>query len=92
MILNILFLLSNNLFRDGKGDKYWYEAVAVIEYIGSLSRAGVSNGHYICDVKNKSSAIWYRTNDDRIPVKLNISEVSQNAYVVLYKRNMKIDE
>ena len=82
-------LLLNLLFRDGTERQYWYEAVAVVEYVGSLSRAGVSNGHYICDVKDPNSKLWYRTNDDRSPIELEVSEVSKNAYVVLYKRTDK---
>ena len=77
------------LFRDETGHQYWYEAVAVIEYVGSLSRAGVSNGHYICDVMDANTKLWYRTNDDRCPIQLEVSEVSKNAYVVLYKRTDK---
>ena len=84
-----IILLSNVLFRDGAECQYWYEAVAVIEYVGSLSRSGVSNGHYICDVKDPNSKLWYRTNDDRCPIELEVSEVSKNAYVVLYKRTDK---
>ena len=78
--------LNNYFFRDGNGDQYWYEAVAVIEYVGQLSNTGISRGHYICDVKEANSKIWYRTNDGRLPSELRVTEVSQNAYVVLYKR------
>ena len=60
--------------------------MAVIEYKGTLSRSGVSQGHYICDVKDSNSKLWYRTNDGHYPIELKVSEVSQNAYVVLYKR------
>ena len=66
--------------------QHWSQAVAVIEYIGTLSRAGVSQGHYICDVRDATTSIWYRTNDEKYPIKLDVSEVSKNAYVVLYKR------
>ena len=75
-----------DFFRDYKGQQNWYQAVAVIEYVGSLSRAGVSQGHYICDVKDVNSNSWYRTNDSCYPIELDVSEVSQDAYVVLYKR------
>ena len=60
--------------------------MAVIEFVGTLSRSGVSQGHYICDVKDANSKLWYRTNDARCPMELKVSDVSQNAYVVLYKR------
>ena len=60
--------------------------MAVIEYVGSLSLAGVSRGHYLCDVKDAKSNLWYRTNDERYPIQLEVTDVSKNAYVVLYKR------
>ena len=60
--------------------------MAVIEYVGTLSRAGLSQGHYTCDVRDKSSSIWYRTNDENYPIELDSSEVTRNAYVILYKR------
>ena len=83
----ILIINHNNyLFRDGNEEQYWYEAVAVIEYVGQLSNTGISQGHYICDVKEANSKKWYRTNDGCLPSELKVSEVSQNAYVVLYKR------
>ena len=75
-----------SLFRDVRGNQVQYEAVSIIEYVGSLSRTGQSHGHYICDVKEKKSKIWFRTNDDQYPIQLPLSEVSQNGYVVLYKR------
>ena len=61
--------------------------MSVVEYQGQLSRAGESRGHYICDVKEKNSKIWFRTNDDCDPLQLSMSEVSKNSYVILYKGN-----
>ena len=69
-----------------KKNVHWYQAIAVIEYVGTFSRAGFSQGHYICDVKEADSSTWYRTKDEKISIKLDVSEVSKNAYVVLYKR------
>ena len=74
------------ILRDEAGFQTWYEAVSVIEYKGRLSSTGESQGHYICDVKDKNSNLWYRTNDNCDPINLRISDVSQNGYVVLYKR------
>ena len=58
----------------------------MIEYKGRLDRTGASQGHYICDVKDKKSKLWFRTNDNSDPVQLEISDVSKSGYVVLYKR------
>ena len=63
-----------------------YEAVAVIEYQGTISRAGVSQGHYICDIKDKETNLWFRTNDNRNPVQISTSQVSKKASAVLFKR------
>ena len=64
-----------------------YEPVSIIEFRGSVSRTtGESRGHYVCDVKDKNSNLWYRTNDDRSPRLLNIADLSRYGYVFLYKR------
>ena len=65
----------------------WYEPVSVVEFRGSESRTtGESRGHYVCDVKDKHSNLWYRTNDDCLPRLLNMADVSKYGYVILYKR------
>ena len=63
-----------------------YEAVSVIEYKGNLTRTGNSVGHYICDIKDRSSGKWFRTNDNDNPTPIQEEDVSKSAYVVLYKR------
>ena len=73
-------------FRDASGKDNWYEAISIIEHQGVLSRDGMSAGHYICDIKDKSSKCWYRTNDDKFPFKITTDEVSTKAYAVLYRR------
>ena len=72
--------------RDSKGIENSFEVVAVIEYQGQVTASGHSDGHYICDVKDKNSKQWYRTNDDCSPKLMNVSEVTQNGYVFLYRR------
>ena len=59
---------------------------SVIQFNGTLSRTGNSQGHYTCDVKARDSNSWFRTNDNSAPMPLNVNEVSQNGYVVLYKK------
>ena len=63
-----------------------YEAVSVIEYKGNLTRTGNSVGHYICDIKDRASGKWFRTNDNDNPTPIQEEDVSKSAYVVLYKR------
>ena len=46
---------------------------------------GESWGHYICDVKENSSNLWFRTNDNHQPVEISPSDVTKNGYVYLFK-------
>ena len=71
---------------DAQGTKDWYEVISVIEYRGRVIHTGESDGHYLCDVKDKRTNLWFRTNDNSLPIPVNINDVSQNGYVVLYKR------
>ena len=73
--------------RDEDEQDIEYEPVAVIEFQGTVSSQGNSNGHYICDIKDKLSNRWFRTNDNKIPMSITIESVSQAAYVILYKRS-----
>ena len=63
-----------------------YEAVSIIEYKGSINRSGESEGHYICDIKDRSTQKWFRTNDNRDPIPIDVEDVSKFAYVILYRK------
>ena len=81
--------MNNQLFyilRDEGGFQTWFEARAVIEYSGRLTSTGESRGHYFCDVKDKQTNSWFRTNDNSNPVKIGIAEVSKNGYAFLFQR------
>ena len=58
----------------------------MIEFDGRISPSGESAGHYTCDVKESVTNMWYRTNDNSDPIHIRVSDVTQNGYVVLYKR------
>ena len=60
----------------------------MIEYRGTLTSTGDSEGHYICDIKEKSSGKWFRTNDNTNPISIEEENVSKSAYVVLYKKTI----
>ena len=68
------------------GHESEYEVVSIIEYKGSLRSTGESEGHYICDIKDKSSGKWFRTNDNNNPIQIEPEDVSNFAYVILYKK------
>ena len=74
------------ILRDAGGFQSIYEAVSIIEYKGILSSTGESRGHYICDVKDFNSKLWFRTDDECDPIQVHISAVSKLGYVVLFKR------
>ena len=69
-----------------KNDVSQYEAVSIIEYQGSVQTTGESDGHYICDIKDKSEGTWFRTNDNKDPLPIEPENVSKCAYVILYKQ------
>ena len=50
-----------------------YETIAVIEFVGNVD----SSGHYKCDVKDKESGHWFRTNDNAIPQIMKKENVSK---------------
>ena len=58
----------------------------MLEFRGSINSSGESQGHYICDVQDKTSTSWFRTNDNRIPVPIEPDIVSNLANVILYRK------
>ena len=81
--------LKNNC-RDEDGHQAFYGPTAVIEFKGRVYPSGESAGHYLCDVKDKTSRKWFRTNEDKFPHQIETSDVSKCGYVVLYKRILTI--
>jgi hypothetical protein len=65
-----------------RGDGAEYQAISIIEFEGSID----SQGHYICDVQEQSSSLWFRTNDNCYPIPILLEAVSKNVYVILLKR------
>ena len=78
--------LNCSFFRDVQGNQHFYEAIAVIEYHGQISKSGSSAGHYTCDIKHYQSKNWYRTNDSKNPIRIKDADVSCYGYVVLFHR------
>ena len=60
--------------------------MSIIEYKGSINRSGESEGHYICDIKDRSTRRWFRTNDNSEPIQIDVEDVSKFAYVILYRK------
>ena len=72
--------------RDTNNHGSQFEAVAIVEYQGNVRKTGDSAGHYICDIKDRASKQWYRTNDNRTPIPIDVGEVSRFAYVIMYRK------
>jgi hypothetical protein len=68
------------------GHEAEYQAMSIIEFEGSINSSGQSHGHYICDVQDQSSKLWYRTNDNCHPIPIHLEDVSKHAYVILLNR------
>ena len=75
-----------SLYRDAFGEHSWYEPISVVEHKGTLGQTGESSGHYICDVKQKGTSHWFRTDDEKEPIQIDASDVSKLAYAVLFRR------
>ena len=73
-------------FRDANEVNTWFEAISVIEHKGSISKLNASRGHYVCDIKENGSNLWYRTNDDCEPFEINTENVSSQGYAILLRR------
>ena len=74
-------------FRDQQGFNANYEVISALEFRGSIDHSGESHGHYICDVQDKTTNSWFRTNDNSYPVPIQPDAVTKKAYVVLLKRS-----
>ena len=73
------------IFRDKSQIQNTYEAIALIEHKGQMTKDGQGQGHYICDVKCSDNE-WFRTNDNNWPIKLPFQSVTKQCVVALYKR------
>ena len=51
-----------------------------------MRATGESDGHYICDIKEKSTGSWFRTNDNYEPQYIEEVDVTKKAYVILYRK------
>ena len=75
-----------NNFRDNSRSAAIFEALAVIEHQGNITRDGEGKGHYLFDIKSSKSNTWFRTNDNNVPLPISIDNVTKNGVVILYKK------
>ena len=72
--------------RDRSSTYSTFEPIALVEHQGHLSRDGETQGHYICDLEDKETLKWFRTNDNQIPMPVELRNVTKNPVVTLYKK------
>ena len=65
----------------------FFDPIAVLEHRGRIISGGETRGHYTCDIKDKESGQWYRTNDDCLPKIITENEVSKLGYIILLERS-----
>ena len=79
-------VLNNPTSRDWSGMYANFEPIALVEHQGHLSQDGETQGHYICDLEDKETLQWFRTNDNQNPVQIELKSVTQKPVVILYKK------
>ena len=79
-------MVINFFSRDRSGNYSTFEPIAIVEHQGQLSQDGETQGHYICDLEDKETLKWFRTNDNQIPILIELISVTQNPVVILYKK------
>ena len=77
-----------SFIRSVEGNDSWYEPISVVEHLGTLTTSGQSSCHYRCDVLEKKSRQWFRTNDDSNPISIGSQEVSKQGYAILFRKKM----
>ena len=70
--------LSKTVIGKEKGNSF-YDLYGVIEHFG-----GLSHGHYIAKCKNFGK--WYEFNDNKVSLIKTDKIVTQNAYILFYKK------
>ena len=68
------------------GEEFEYKAITVVSYMGNINSQGHSGGHYTADVLCKSNGKWYRTSDSMDPQEIEVSNISKNGILFLYKK------
>ena len=73
-------------YRDNSEETVQFNPVALIEHQGYMSEGGQTQGHYICDLQDKETGLWFRTNDNQKPVPISLNNVTNKPVVILYRK------
>ena len=71
---------------DIKGNSALFKPIGIIHHSGNVT-GQTTEGHYRADVKNKSTANWYRTSDNDPPKNLLGKDLTKMGYIFLYKKS-----
>ena len=78
--------MINFASRDKSGNYSTFEPIAIVEHRGQLYQDGETQGHYICDLEDDETLKWFRTNDNEIPIPIELKSVTKNPVVIMYKK------
>ena len=72
---------------DKVGSTSTFCPIAVIDHTGSMQSQGQTQGHYMCDVKTRENK-WFHTSDNMTPKEITERQVTKQAAVVLYSKQI----
>ena len=77
---------GNVWLSDISGHSALFSPIAVIHHTGQVTE-NTTSGHYQADVLDSTSGKWIRTSDDASPLEISVSNISDQGYIFLYKKN-----
>ena len=83
-IYNIFNIFSS--FRDWDGSEANFSPCAIVEHKGHMLDDRETSGHYICDIEDKQTGQWFRTNDNQIPVQIDLESVTKKPVVIMFRK------
>jgi hypothetical protein len=76
---------GNMTLSDISGSKAVFSPIAIIHHTGQVT-GNTTSGHYQADVLDVTSNKWIRTSDDNLPVEILESTITDQGYIILYKK------
>ena len=70
---------------DINGCRAAFSPISIIYHTGQVT-GNTTSGHYQADVLDFTSNKWIRTSDDNLPVEISESTITDQGYIILYKK------
>ena len=64
-----------------------FSPIAIIHHTGQVT-GNTTSGHYQADVLDFTSNKWIRTSDDNLPVVISETNLTDQGYIFLYKKQV----